>query len=75
VGVCNKRYAFWAGGTLEDAANGTAKFIVGHGGGLKATGVDISGTIKADSGYIGGTETWTVEEGKIHSYNGPSDAT
>ena len=46
IGVQKKRSAFWAGGTLNDAANGTANFAVSHAGILKAKGVEISGTLE-----------------------------
>lgn len=51
---------FWAGSGLTpaDTAN---NFRVTLGGKIYATNADISGTIKAESGYIGGlTNGWTI---------------
>ena len=35
-------------------------------GALTATSADITGAIKATSGYIGGTSGWTIDSNKIY---------
>ena len=50
MGLQGSRYAFWAGGTIDDT--GSAKFVVGH-----------DGTVKATLGSIGGC---TINNGGIH---------
>jgi len=57
------------GGTITgtDFNNGNGTFHVDSKGNLTATSADIKGTIKADKGYIGGTNGFTIEAGKIYS--------
>ena len=61
-----------AGSHAETAAffvekNGELQFYVTYGGYLKAINANISGTITAKNGSIGG---WTITGSKIHSNNG-----
>lgn len=44
-----------------------AKFDVTKAGILTATDVDLTGVIKANTGYIGGTNGWTIKAGAIYS--------
>jgi hypothetical protein len=60
--------AFWAG-QLHDAT-GSAPFRVTLAGALTSTSADITGVIKATSGYIGGSASgWAIASGKISSGN------
>ena len=51
IGLVNQRYAFWAGGTIDNT--GGAKFVVNHNGNLYAANATIIGKINATSGKIG----------------------
>ena len=57
------------GGTIvgTDFNNGNGTFHVDSEGNLTATSADIKGTIKADKGYIGGKNGFTIESGKLYS--------
>lgn len=44
-----------------------AKFDVTKAGKVTATDVDLTGVIKADTGYIGGSNGWTIKTGAIYS--------
>jgi len=59
------------GGTITgtDFNNGNGTFHVDSEGNLTATSADIKGIIKADKGYIGGKDGFTIESGKIYSGN------
>jgi hypothetical protein len=46
--------AFWAGGTYNDALQGTAKAIIKHDGSVKFTDGDFNGKVQATYGEIGG---------------------
>lgn len=48
-------------------ANATLVFYVNHAGKLYATNAEITGVIKADTGYIGGTTGWTINSNVIQS--------
>ena len=68
MGLYCQRHAFWAGGSLTDAVNGTAAFVVGHNGKLIANDAVIRGNVTATSGSFNGTITaqngtiggWTI---------------
>jgi hypothetical protein len=52
--------AFFAGSNIESLE--TAPFIVGYDGYLRATNADITGSINATSGHIGGTTSgWSID--------------
>lgn len=57
MGLYCQRHAFWAGGSLTDAVNGTAAFVVGHNGKLIANDAVIRGNVTAENGQIGG---WSI---------------
>ena len=61
-GTSNVSQAIWGG--KGDPA--TAPFRVTRAGALTATSADITGVIKANSGYIGGTSGWTIDSNKIY---------
>ena len=67
-GMCSNssKYAFWAGETNGAIGSSTtdAKFKVGHNGNLVATSANISGTITATGGSIGG---WSISSTRIKS--------
>jgi len=72
VGISNRdndNYVFWAGG-VQDTADTlkSAVFSVTAKGKLTATEADITGIIKANEGYIGGTNGWQIITNAI--YNG-----
>ena len=54
----NGQFAFWAGGNSIE----TTKFRVDHAGNLFATNANITGTIIADDGTVGG---WTIKNNWI----------
>lgn len=58
--------AFYAG----NATPGSAPFRVDNEGDLTATSATITGTITANSGYIGGTSGWAITTGILKSVNG-----
>jgi hypothetical protein len=63
----NTTQAIWAG----KADPASAPFRVTRAGALTATSADITGAIKATSGYIGGTTSgWKIESNKISSNTG-----
>ena len=62
--------------TIGDGINKTnwrqiigTKFGVDSEGNLYGTSVDVTGVIKADSGYIGGVSGWTIASQQIYSTN------
>lgn len=57
------------GGTITgtDFNNGSGTFHVDKNGNLTATSATVKGEIKADSGYIGGANGFTIKNGKIYS--------
>ena len=61
--------AFWAGGTYEQAFGGTAKAIIRHDGSSKFTDTEITGTVNATSGLIGGM---VIKDGNLISTRGKS---
>lgn len=71
------KYAFWAGETNGEngAINSNAAFKVGHNGGLIASNANISGTISATGGVIGG---WSISSSAIrkdYTYDGKTGYT
>ena len=61
-GTDNVNQAIWAG----KADPATAPFRVTRAGALTATSADITGVIKANTGYIGGASGWTIDSNKIY---------
>lgn len=61
-GTANVNETIWAG----KADSATAPFRVTRAGALTATSADITGTIKANTGYIGGTSGWTIDSNRIY---------
>ena len=61
-GTTNVNQAIWAG----KADPATAPFRVTRAGALTATSADITGVIKANTGYIGGASGWTIDSNKIY---------
>ena len=61
-GTTNVNQAIWAG----KADPATAPFRVTRAGALTATSADITGIIKANTGYIGGASGWTIDSNKIY---------
>lgn len=61
-GTANVNQAIWAG----KADPATAPFRVTRAGALTATSADITGVIKANTGYIGGASGWTIDSNKIY---------
>ena len=59
----NINEAIWAG----NATSTKAPFRVTRTGVLTATNATITGTINANTGYIGGTSGWTIDTNKIYS--------
>ena len=58
---------FWAG----DATPGSAEFRVTEAGALTASSATITGTVTADTGYIGGAGSgWTIASGKWYGGSG-----
>jgi len=59
------------GGTItgSDFNNGNGTFHVDKNGKLVASSADITGTIKANAGYIGGKNGFTIKDGKFYSGN------
>lgn len=57
------------GGTItgSDFNNGNGTFHVDKNGNLIASSATVQGTIKADSGYIGGKNGFIIKDGKIYS--------
>lgn len=57
------------GGTITgtDFNNGNGTFHVDKNGHLVASSATVKGEIKADTGYIGGSNGFTIKEGKIYS--------
>jgi len=57
------------GGTItgSDFNNGNGTFHVDSSGNLIASSADVTGTIKADKGYIGGPNGFTIESEKLYS--------
>lgn len=66
LGVYGSEYAFWAGSETSSAA----PFRVGHDGSLVATNANISGTVTATSGTIGGC---TISNGTLQVKNANID--
>lgn len=54
---------FWAG----SATPASAPFNVTEAGALTASSATITGVVTANTGYIGGTNGWTIAEGKMTS--------
>lgn len=72
VGMCanpGTHYAFWAGAAFGDSAN--ASFRVSHTGELKATKAEITGTITAETGYIG---NWMIDQGSLYNQQANGDS-
>lgn len=63
MGVFGNEWAFWAGSETSSSA----PFRVGHNGSLVATSANISGTITATSGTIGGC---SISNGTLYISNG-----
>ena len=61
IGKVDVSFAFWAGATY--ANRNTAPFRVGHAGNLIAANANITGSITATSGSIGG---WTISPTEIY---------
>lgn len=62
--------AGYIGGSViegNEINNGNGTFKVDADGNLTATSATIKGTIKADEGYIGGENGFTIKEGKMYS--------
>ena len=59
------------GGTItgSDFNNGNGTFHVDENGNLTANSATVKGEIKADSGYIGGENGFTITSGKLYSGN------
>ena len=57
------------GGTITGTVfnNGNGTFLVDENGNLTATSATVKGTIKADAGYIGGENGFTITAGKLYS--------
>ena len=55
-------YRIWSGSSSPSSAN----FIVTSSGHLVANSAEITGLIKAKTGYIGGETGWTVDSNKIY---------
>ena len=57
------------GGTITgtDFNNGNGTFHVDKNGNLVANSATVKGEIKADTGYIGGSNGFTIKAGKIYS--------
>ena len=55
-------YRIWSGNATPSSAN----FFVTSAGALVAKSADITGAIKATSGYIGGASGWTIDSNKIY---------
>jgi hypothetical protein len=72
IGIGNNVFKADANGIyLGNAVFASAPFRVTMAGALVASSVDITGVIKATSGYIGGTTTgWEISAGYIKSTNG-----
>lgn len=60
---------FIGGSVIEgnEINNGNGTFRVDSDGNLTATSATIEGVIKAKTGYIGGSNGFTIEEGKLYS--------
>ena len=65
AGTNNTGIAFYAG----NATPASAPFRVNHAGALTATSADITGAIKANTGYIGGSSGWVIVANQIYSAN------
>lgn len=63
--------AFWAGGTYQQAIDNIAKAIIRHDGSVKFTDAEITGTIHATSGDIGG---WTLGNYRIGKTQDPNQS-
>lgn len=66
--------AFWAGGSYSQAIAGTAKAIIRHDGSVKFTDADITGTIHATSGDIGGFDIANGRIGVVQSGDNPTSS-
>lgn len=69
IGKVDVSFAFWAGATY--ANRNTAPFRVGHAGNLIAANANITGSITATSGSVGG---WKITGTDIYNDNGTSSA-
>ncbi len=67
AGENKKDPAFWAGGTYEQAIDGTAKAIIRHDGTSKFTETEIEGKITATEGFLA---NWTIQRNTIISKDG-----
>lgn len=71
AGSAGDNPAFWAGGSYSQAIAGTAKAIIRHDGSVKFTDAEITGTIHATSGDIGG---WTLGNYRIGKTQDPNQS-
>jgi len=72
AGSAGDNPAFWAGGSYSQAIAGTAKAIIRHDGSVKFTDAEITGTIHATSGDIGGWTLGNYRIGKTQDPNQPA---
>ena len=74
AGVAASTVRLWAGADYDNKA--TAPFRVTQEGSLYASAATITGSIKATSGYIGGsTSGWVINSGSIQSSGGTTKLT
>ena len=57
------------GGTITGSYfnNGNGTFVVDENGNLTANNANITGIVKANTGYIGGPNGFTIQSGKLYS--------
>lgn len=71
VGMSSDKAAFWAGSNLDENSNsipeGSTGFLVTRNGTMYCKNANVSGTISADKGNIGG---WIIKNGRLQTEDG-----
>lgn len=71
VGMSSDKAAFWAGSNLDENSNsipeGSTGFLVTRNGTMYCKNANVSGTVTADKGNIGG---WIIDSNRLRSADG-----